>query len=187
MRKWLVGLVAVLGLSGVAQAADSLDPARARFGVTLAFGGSGIGVGGIGTFSINNLVTLAPNVGIGARADLNASFAGGFVGTLALSPVVTYDFGDGGVYAGPALGVGFGGGNVAFGFGLLGGVEYDLSPEFMLYSGANFIFGGGVLGNLFFGADYDLTRQFSVFAESRLGFVSGGAAFGLGLGAAYRF
>lgn len=179
-------LVAGTTLIPVARAADALDPVRVQFGVNLNIVPN-LGVGFTAGASLNNLAVLAPGVSLGARADLGVTFANPVVVALGLAPVVVFAFDNGGFYVGPSVGLGLGGGNFAFGFGLKGGVEYNLSPEVMLYGNLGLNVIPSVVGNLAFGGDFELSRPLSIFAQGRVVFASGNAAFGFGAGLAYRF
>lgn len=166
-------------------AADALDPARVRFGINLGLSPS-IGVGFNASASLNNLFELAPGVRIGARGNLGVAINSPVIVDLTLAPVVTFAIPNGGVYVGPSIGLGFASG-IDVGFGLTGGIEYDLNPAVMLYGNLGLGIAPSVVGNLTAGVDFEISGPLSAFAEGRLGFSGGSAAFGVGAGLAYRF
>ena len=171
--------------NAVRLAADALDPARVRFGANLGLSPA-LGVGFTASASLNDLVFLAPNVSLGARITTGVAINSPVVVDLNLAPVVAFRIPSGGVYVGPSLGLGFSGG-VDVGFGLTGGIEYDLDPAIMLYGNLSLGLAPAVVGNLTAGADFEISGPLSAFAEGRLGFAGGAAAFGVGAGLAYRF
>jgi hypothetical protein len=188
MRKVLFQSVVCLISSLLATpvvAADALDPARVRFGINLGLSPS-IGVGFNTSASLNNLYELTPGVNIGARGNLGVAINSPVIVDLTLAPVVTFEIPNGGVYVGPSIGLGFASG-IDLGFGLTGGIEYDLDPAVMLYGNLGLGIAPAVVGNLTAGADFELSGPLSAFAEARLGFSGGSAAFGVGAGLAYRF
>lgn len=185
LTQWILAGVAALGISSSAFAADALDPARLKFGVNLALSPA-FGAGLVAGASYNYLANLAPGVNLGARASLDLAFAGTAVGVLSVAPVATFDITYGGIYVGPSVGVGFGGGQAAFGFGVLGGIEYNVSPALMLYGQTALNIAPGFTGNLVAGADFEISSPVSVFTEARVLFGGGASAFGLAAGINYR-
>jgi hypothetical protein len=188
MRKIILCTIASLAIFNIAAptlAADALDPARVRFGVNLGLSPA-LGVGFNASASLNNLLFLAPGVNVGARANLGIAINSPVVGDLTLAPVVTFAIPNGGIYVGPSVGLGFSTG-LDLGFGLTGGIEYDLNPDLMLYGNLGLGIAPSLVGNLTAGADFEISGPISAFAEGRLGFAGSSAAFGLGAGLAYRF
>ncbi len=173
------------GIGSVAHASDALEPARLQFGINLNVSPN-IGVGFAGAASFNNLAVIAPGIGFGVRADASVSISDPLVAAIGVAPVLTFAFQNGGVYVGPAVAVGIGAGTPSIGFGLKGGVEYDISSAVMLYTNLGLSFATATVGNFSFGGTYELSRALSVFGEGRLTFASGASNFGLGLGVAFR-
>jgi hypothetical protein len=173
------------GLGSVAHASDALEPSRLQFGINLNVSPS-IGVGFTGAASFNNLAVLAPGVGFGVRADVSTAIADPFVAALGIAPVLTFAFQNGGVYVGPSFGIGIGAGDVGFGFGIKSGIEYDISSLVMLYANLGLNISPDTIGNISFGATYELSRSFSLFGQGNVTFASGSSSFGIGAGAAFR-
>ena len=185
MKKWTIGLLAASSLGSTALAADALDPVRFSLGVNFSLlpnFASGVVAGA----SINNLLELAPGIRVGARSELGVSFTNPAVGALSVAPVVTFDIPNGGIYVGPSLAVGFGGSDLSLGFGLRGGIEYDLTPQIMLYGFTGLNISPSFTGNTAIGIDYDLSEPLSVFGETRLIYGGGNAAWGFSAGLSYR-
>jgi hypothetical protein len=178
-------LFAILASSAPSFAADALDAARVRFGVNLGLSPA-LGVGFNASASLNNLFELVAGVRIGARGNLGVAINSPVIVDLTLAPVVTFAIPNGGVYVGPSIGLGFASG-IDVGFGLTGGIEYDLNSAVMLYGNLGLGIAPSVVGNLTAGADFEISGPLSAFAEGRLGFSGGSAAFGVGAGLAYRF
>jgi hypothetical protein len=173
------------GLGSVAKASDALEPARLQFGINLNVSPN-IGVGFAGAAAFNNLAVISPGVGVGIRADASVSISDPLVAAIGVAPVLTFAFQNGGFYVGPSVAVGIGSGTPSIGFGLKGGVEYDISSLIMLYSSLGLNFATSTVGNFSFGGTYELSRALSLFGEGRLTFASGNSNFGLGLGLAFR-
>lgn len=188
MRKQLISaVIGVAALGGSALAADALDPARLQFGLGLNLVPS-LGSGVVAEASFNNLFNLAPGINLGARANLGLSLSNPVVGALTLTPVVTFDIANGGIYVGPSLGVGLGGADASVGLGLRGGIEYDLSNEVMIYGYTGLSLGTSTLtGNTAVGIDLELSEPVSAFGETRVIYGGGNATFGLALGLNYAF
>ncbi|PZA08880.1 MULTISPECIES: hypothetical protein [unclassified Meiothermus] len=185
LTRWILASVAAVGISSSALAANALDPARLKFGVDLALSPA-FGAGIVAGASYNYLANLATGVNLGARASLDLAFAGTAVGQLSAAPVATFDITNGGIFVGPSIGIGFGGGAASFGFGVLGGIEYNVSPELMLYGQTSLNIAPGFAGNLVAGADFEISSPVSVFGEARVVFGGTTSAFGLAAGINYR-
>jgi len=186
LKRLLLVAGMALGLSSASLAADALDPARANFGVSFGFSG-GVGAGIVAGGALNNLMYLAPGVNLGARAELAMLFSNPTVGSLAVSPVATFAIANGGLYFGPTIALGFGGATPSVGFGLLTGVELDLSEAMMLYGSLALGLGNALTGAAALGLDFDISGPLSAFGEIHTTFAGNVGAFGLGVGLAYRF
>lgn len=174
----LIALTIALAASS-AHAADALDATRVRFGINFGFGS---GIGFTADASINKLAQIAPGVNLGAR--VSAGYIPN-VFSIAIAPVATFAFDNGGIWLGPSVGFGVGS-NVDVGFGLTTGVEYNVNQQIMLYGGVYLGVVPSVTGLITTGVDIDITNNFSGFFEARTNFGSG-TSFGFGAGVAYRF
>jgi hypothetical protein len=178
-------VAASLSTASSALAAGALDPVRFSLGVNFSLLPN-VATGVVAGASINDLLELAPGVRVGARSELGISFTNPAVGALSVAPVVTFDIPNGGIYVGPSLAIGFGGTDPSFGFGLRGGIEYDLNPELMIYAFTGLNISPSFTGNTAVGIDYDISEPLSAFGETRLIYGGGNAAWGFSVGLNYR-
>ena len=79
---------------------------------------------------------------------------------------------------------GGGGGDAAFIFGFVTGIDYLVTPAVNLFAHLAFIVVPGFVGSIDLGADFALSRAIDAYAKSQVGF---GGTFGVGLGLKFGF
>ena len=176
MRKWLIMLVAVLGLAAQAQAQDF----SIRAGAALYFTNPVL-FGIDAKLYATDVARIAPNINLGIIGGMNLIFANGVVGNIGAGPAIVFSFdrGSGFAYFGINLGIGFGGGGAAVAFAFIGGVDYAINTSIGLF--ADLILGvtNGIGGSLDMGVDFGLSRGLDAYAKLSVNF---GGAFGIGGG-----
>jgi hypothetical protein len=180
MRKWLIVLLTVLGLSATAQAQDF----SIRAGLVLGFTNP-ISLGVDARLYATNVARIASGVNLGIIANVNLNFSGGVSALLSAGPVLVFDFdrGAGFAYVGVNLGL-FTGGGTAFIFGLVSGVDYQINSDIGLFGDFNLIVVPGTLGNLDLGVDFALSRSLDAYLKFSVTF---GGGTGVGIGGGLKF
>jgi hypothetical protein len=176
MRKWLIVLFTVLGLTATAQAQDF----TIRAGANLYFTNPVV-FGVDGKLYATNITRIAPNINLGIVGGVDLIFAGNVFGAINAGPVVVFKFDSGRSYAyvGLNLGISFGGGNSLVGFGFVSGVDYAINPSIGIFADLGLSVANGVGGALSFGADFSLSRSLDAYVKLNVGFVG---TFGIGGG-----
>ena len=182
MRKWLIVLIAVLGLSGVSHAQDF----TIRFGPSFTLAPD-FGFGLEAELNATKIAQIDSGISLGLNGNLGLGFPGGTVRFgLQLGPTINFDLnrGRGNVFAGLGLGVfGGGGGGAAFAFGFLAGIDYRVSTPINLFGRLNLLVVPGFSAGLDLGADFSLSRAIALYGKLSVGF---SGTFGLGLGLTFK-
>jgi hypothetical protein len=180
MRKWLIVLLTVLGLSATAQAQDF----SIRAGLVLGFSNP-ISLGVDARLYATNVARIAPGVNLGIIANVNLGFSGGVSALLSAGPAIVFDFdrGAGFAYAGVNLGL-FTGGNTVFIFGLVTGVDYQINSGIGLFGDLSLIVVPATLGSLDLGVDFGLSRTIDAYLKFSVSF---GVGSGVGIGGGLKF
>lgn len=181
MKKWVIGLVAVLGLATPALAEHN-SQFKVKVGPVIAFSPV-FGVGATASFAANDLYAFAPTVSLGVRGGLTLAFSDPVAFGVGIAPVAMFDFGQGAAYVGPSINVGTGG----FGFGLATGLAYDVTADLSVFSDISLGVVPYFAGSASLGVDYRINGPLSVFGGLALGFGGPAVGLGLGLGIGYAF
>jgi hypothetical protein len=176
MRKWLIVLLTVLGLSATAQAQDF----SIRTGLNLAFTNPILLIVDA-RFHATSVAKIAPAVNLGIIGNVNLLFPGNVVAFLSVGPAIVFDFdrGAGYAYVGVNLGLGISSGT-AFTFALVGGVDYQINSGIGLFADLNLVVVPSTLGFLDLGVDFALSRGIDAYVKFNVGF--GFNTFGIGAG-----
>lgn len=196
MKKWLVLLVTIIGLTsfasaqvsspfGSAQEAASFAATQQltiKAGVNLSFG-SEIALGANLGIRTPSLLRLSKTFGIGARVDASVNFGSVLSGYATLSPVLNINLDKTTLlYLGPSIGLNFGGSNPIVLLGADLGLSYAINPFFGVYFDAKFIVSPVFLAAFDLGANYNLSQELSVYLEFQGGLNAIGFNPGVGLG-----
>jgi hypothetical protein len=201
MKKWILLLVTIFGLTSFASAQVTPSfgsaPALASFasaqqltikvGGALSFGteislGANLGIRTPSFFKFSN------TLGVGVRVDVAADFGSVLTGFATLSPVLNLELDKNTlIYLGPTAGLSFGGQNPLFLFGADLGFKYAISPYIGVYSDGKFIFVPVFVVAFDLGVNYNLSQELSIYLEFQGGLNPVGFSPGVGLGLYIRF
>jgi hypothetical protein len=183
MKKWILLLIAVIGLSSFASAQQF----TVKLGAALTFGAE-ISVGANLGLRTSSLFKFSKTIGVGVRIDVAADFGTALTGFATISPVVNFDLDKNTlIYLGPTAGLAFGGLNPIFLFGADLGFKYTISPYIGVYADGKFIFVPIFFAAFDLGANYNLSQELSVYLEFQGGLNPVGFNPGVGLGLYIKF
>jgi hypothetical protein len=188
MKKWILLLVATIGFASFASAQQvtikdfSLSEFSIKVGAALSFGNP-IGFGANLGIRTPSLFKLSQTFGLGARVDVAADFSAGFTGFATLSPVLNINLDKNTlIYLGPTVGLAFGGADPVLIFGADLGFKYAISPYIGVYADGKLVFVPIFFAAFDLGANYNLSKELSVYLEFQGGLNAVGFNPGVGLG-----
>ncbi len=183
MKKWILLLVAVIGLSSFASAQQF----TVKLGAALTFG-TEVSVGANLGLRTPSFLKFSKTVGVGVRIDVAADFGSAFSGFATLSPVLNLELDKNTlIYLGPTAGLTFGGLNPLFLFGADLGFKYAISPYIGIYADGKLIFVPVFVAAFDLGANYNLSKELSIYLEFQGGLNPVGFNPGVGLGLNIKF
>ncbi len=179
MKKWIILLVTMIGFASFASAQQF----TIKVGPALSFGAGGVGFGANLGLRTASLLKFSKTLGVGLRADFIGDFSAGFAGAFTVSPVLNFDLDKNSlIYLGPTLGLAFTGGGSGFVFGADLGFTYAISPFIGIYADGKLLFVPVFIAAFDLGAQYNLSKQLSVYLEFQGGVGPAGFSPGIGLG-----
>ncbi len=183
MKKWMLLLVAVIGLSSFASAQQF----TVKLGAALTFG-TEVSFGANLGLRTPSFLKFSKTLGVGIRVDVAADFGSGFTGFATLSPVLNIELDKNTlIYLGPTAGLSFGGQNPLFLFGADLGFKYAVSPYIGVYADGKLIFVPIFVAAFDLGANYNLSQELSIYLEFQGGLNPVGFNPGVGLGLNIKF
>jgi hypothetical protein len=196
MKKWLLLLVTILGLTSLASAqisspfASPQDAAsfavtqqlNIKAGANLSFG-SEIALGANLGIRTPSFFRFSKTLGVGVRIDARATFGAAISGFATLSPVLNLSLDkDSLIYLGPTVGLALSGSDPIVLLGADLGFSYAISPFFGVYGDGKFIVYPVFFAAFDLGANYNLSQELSVYLEFQGGINPLGFSPGVGLG-----
>lgn len=179
MKKFLIALVAVLGFASISHAQGF----TIRLGPVLGIGGGGVAVGVDAELNARNLTRFSTDLSLGAYGTVGLSFTGGLNVGLQAGPTINFGFsrGQGNVFAGLVLALGFGGGGSNFNLGFVTGIDFMVTPSINLFGRISTSFLNGFGGSFFVGSDFEFNNSLAAYLKIGTGFGGGGVLLGGGL------
>ena len=176
-------LVAVFGFASFASAQQF----TVKLGAALTFG-TEVSVGANLGLRTPSFLKFSKTIGVGVRVDVVADFGSTFSAFATLSPVLNLELDKNTlIYLGPTAGLAFGGLNPIFLFGADIGFKYAISPYIGVYGDGKFIFVPVFVAAFDLGANYNLSKELSIYLEFQGGLNPVGFSPGVGLGLYIKF
>jgi hypothetical protein len=178
MKKWIILFLTIVGFGSFASAQQF----TIKLGAALSFGNS-VGFGANLGIRTPSLLKFSKTLGVGIRVDVATDFSSGFSGFAALSPVLNIELDKNTlIYLGPTVGLAFGGLDPLFIFGADLGFKYAISPFIGVYADTKFLFVPIFFAVFDLGANYNLSKELSIYLEFQGGLNPVGFSPGIGLG-----
>lgn len=136
MKKWFAALIMAIGFSSGASAIGFSVGGGLGYSFSTA-GGSAFQ--GSAQFTVRDLVSLGP-VGVDARISLDLLIASSASFGVKVAPFATFNLDPIRIYAGPSLGLFFGGAGTSTTVGVIGGLEYPIALGLYAFAEASFDF-----------------------------------------------